>query len=334
MKNIFCKIAFFLGLCMAAPGAFAQLLYDNGPFVTNSGTGVGGADQSRVQDSALGMCTSGLGNMYSNAGNAAYDRIADDFNVPFFQQWQIDSIVFYGYQPLSSASSSPFQAYNLRIWADSSGYPKKSALVFGDTTTNVMTRSVWTNAYRVSDYASGNNASRPIFANTCTLSSCTLSSGTYWLDQQATGSSAYTGPFANFITILGNNTTGNALQEIGGANKLWSFANDNCTVTRQGLPFKIYGTAILGVSENNFVYDLSLFPNPAADRLNVLADFKSKNDVRVSLSNLLGQVLVSEDIGETDHLNKAIDLSGFPQGVYSLAIRSGDHVITRKVIRQ
>ncbi len=120
------------------------VLYDNGPLVTNPGAGAGGADASALQ-TALGLSTYGFGNQVS-AGN----RVADDFTVGG-SGWLIGNITFFGYQT-GSTTTSTFTAVNLRIW-DGPPNVGTSMVVFGDTTTNRLVSSTWTNIYRVLDTA-------------------------------------------------------------------------------------------------------------------------------------------------------------------------------------
>ena len=53
------------------------LIYDNGPFINGLGTGVGGANESILQNTSLGMNTYGFGHQVAHN-----NRICDDFTVP------------------------------------------------------------------------------------------------------------------------------------------------------------------------------------------------------------------------------------------------------------
>jgi len=200
------------------------VLYDNGPLVNCAGCGSGGADESQLQ-TALGMGTYGFGHQVT-AGN----RIADDFEVTDPSGWWIDEITFFAYQSFSSTTST-FTGVNLQIWDGPPDNPA-STVVFGDTTTNRMASSTWSNIYRVLDTSSG-NTDRPIMANVVTVG-VMLPQGTYWLDWQADGSLA-SGPWAPPITINGTIGTGNALQWT----TAWAPAID---VEQQGFPFIVEGT--------------------------------------------------------------------------------------------
>ncbi len=217
---------------IAAPRSDWQIqgvvLYDNGPLVTHPGGGAGGADASAVQ-TALGMSTYGAGHQLS-AGN----RIADDFTVTG-GGWFIENITFFAYQT-GSTTTSTINHVNLRIWDGPPNDPG-SAVVFGDTTTNRLVSSVWTNIYRVLDTALM-DSTRPVMASEVAVNTF-LPTGTYWLDWQVGGTLA-SGPWAPVVTILGQTTTGNALQYTSTG---WAALTDGGTLTPQGFPFIIEGTS-------------------------------------------------------------------------------------------
>jgi hypothetical protein len=207
------------------------VLYDNGPLVTHPGGGAGGADASALQ-TALLLSTYGFGNQAS-AGN----RVADDFTVTG-SGWLINTITFFGYQT-GSTTTSTFTSLNLRIW---DGPPNQggSMVVFGDTTTNRLASSTWSNSYRVLD-TNLLDSTRPIMANVATVNTF-LPAGTYWVDWQAAGSLA-SGPWAPPVSILGQ--TGkpgaNALQYTSAG---WAALIDTGTaLAPQDLPFIVDGLA-------------------------------------------------------------------------------------------
>lgn len=203
------------------------ILYDNGPLVTCPGCGSGGADESELQ-TGLGMNTLGFGHQQT-AGN----RIADDFTIADASGWTVETITFFAYQT-GSGPPSTMTGLTLQIW---DGPPDAGgSVIWGDTTTNVMTSTAWPNLYRVTDTTSG-TTNRPIMASTATVNTF-LPQGTYWLDWATDGSGA-SGPWAPPISIIGQTTTGNGLQWTG----TWAPANDSGTLTQQGFPFIIEGTS-------------------------------------------------------------------------------------------
>jgi hypothetical protein len=210
----------------------AQTLYDNGPYFNRVGTGFGGADESVLYTTTFGMSTIGFGHQATS-----FNRIADDFAIGDCR-WRIDSIVFFGYQTGSSTTST-FTGVNFRIW-DSIPDAVGSSIVFGDTTTNRLTRTVFSGAYRITETTTG-NSTRPIMRNVCALNNVVLTTGNFWLDWSSTGSLA-SGPWAPARTPANVAVTGNGRQRIGST---WNNALDGGTGTpAQGFPFIIYGTVL------------------------------------------------------------------------------------------
>ena len=244
-KNYFSyliKICFSSALVISAGLATAQTtLYDNGPIFNRTGTGAGGANESMLETTTLGMGTIGFG-----AQQNAFNRIADDFTINDCR-WKIDSIVFFSYQT-NSTTSSTMTSVNFRIW-DSIPDVAGSTIVYGDTTTNALTRTTWSGVYRITETTTGNTA-RPIMRNVCTVPGITLTNGSYWMDWSYAGSLA-SGPWAPPIVILNTAVTGNGKQRIG---SVWNNALDIGTGTpAQGFPFVIYGSTPNNASAQTFV---------------------------------------------------------------------------------
>ena len=208
------------------------VLFDNGPYFNSPGGGPGGSDGSVLQTSLL-MTTLGAGHQLLN-----FIRVADDFTIPAGQTWNISTAAFYAYQT-GSPTTSTINHVNVRIWDGPPG-AVGSNVVFGDTTTNVMTGTAFTNAYRYSETTVG--TTRPIMKQTCSIGT-TLSAGTYWIDWQAGGTLA-SGPWAPPIAILGQTTTGNAKQKtVASTGNVWADLMDTGSLTPQGLPFMLEGTS-------------------------------------------------------------------------------------------
>jgi hypothetical protein len=208
-----------------------DLLYDSGPVVTHPGGGAGGADASAVQ-TALLMSVYGFGHALSTGY-----RVADDFTVTDAGGWDIDSFVFGAYQT-GSGTTSTINHVNVRIW---DGDPSAGGtVIWGDTTTNRLATTGWSNIYRVLDTAL-TDTQRPIMYVEATVGT-TLPPGTYWIDWQVGGSGA-SGPWAPPISILGQTTTGNALQ-YDPATTTWNPLIDTGSSAQQGLPFEVQGLVV------------------------------------------------------------------------------------------
>ncbi|MFN3694113.1 MAG: hypothetical protein ACK4UV_03815, partial [Ignavibacterium sp.] len=229
-------------------------LYDNGPFVTNPGGGPGGSDGSVLQNTTLGLNT--LGFSWSRSASIF---IADNFTVPDGTNWSIDSLRFFGYQTGSSTTSS-FTSLYVTIYKGNPAYGLSQ--VYGDTTTNRLSNTYWTGAYR---YAESNiGTTRPIMAVVASTPGLNLSSGEYWVLVSA-GGSLSSGPWMPPISIVGEPNTGNALQQISGG---WQELIDNGVLTNQGIPFKVFGSTVApsgpGSAKNPSPYDgsvIATYPN-------------------------------------------------------------------------
>jgi uncharacterized repeat protein (TIGR01451 family) len=217
------------------PDAINALVDQRALLVTHPGAGAGGADESRLQTTSLTMTTLGL-----TASTAGAFRLADDFTVPA-SGYVINSITVYAYQT-GSTTTSTFNNLRFQIWNGDPSAPG-STVVFGDTTTNRFSSTAFSNIYRTTETTVGTTA-RPIMAITASGLNINLAAGTYWLDYQ-TGGTLASGPFSPPITILGQTTTGNALQFNG---TIWAPANDGGTLTQQGIPMTIDGAVPASIS--------------------------------------------------------------------------------------
>ena len=207
------------------------VLYDNGPLVTHPGGGGGGADASAVQ-TALGLTIYGFGHALSTGY-----RIADDFTVTDSGGWDVQTVTFFAYQT-GSGTTSTINHVNLQIWLGQPG--GGGSVVFGDTTTNRLASTSWSNIYRVLDTGL-TDTQRPIMADVVNVGT-NLVAGTYWLDWQ-TGGTLSSGPWAPPISILGQTTTGNALQ-FDPSTSTWNPMIDSGASAQQGLPFIVEGLVV------------------------------------------------------------------------------------------
>ncbi|MBN1138616.1 MAG: PKD domain-containing protein [Anaerolineae bacterium] len=208
------------------------VLWDNGPLVTHPGE-CDGMDASHLQDTSLGMNTYGLGHQFS-VGN----RMADDFAITDPLGWQIDQITFFAYQTNAPVTSTITGVY-YQIWDGPPNDPA-SNVVFGSLAANRLITSTFTNIQR--DLESSPCANNRYIMADVASAGVWLPQGIYWLDWMTDGSLA-SGPWAPPVTILGQTTTGNALQYTTSSGA-WGPANDSGTLTQQGMPFLIEGDPV------------------------------------------------------------------------------------------
>ena len=202
-------------------------LYSNGSCVNAPGAGPNGYNGSVLQ-SALGLSTYGAG-FQQTAGNS----VADDVEV-LGATWTVDSVKVFAYQTGSTLTSTITGLY-VRVY---NGDPSAGGtLVYGDLTTNLMSATYFSGAYRYLDTDNPAGTTRPVMAIVAATPGLTLAPGTYWFEFSATGSLA-SGPWCPPITITGQAVTGNAIQLTTAG---WAALLDGTSA--QGIPFTVYGTS-------------------------------------------------------------------------------------------
>jgi len=223
------KLAKVLGIAIALIGGSTQaaVLWNNevnnglgGVLVTHPGGMIGtvaGADRSAV----------GLGGAYfgwNSDVNLSF-RIADDFTA--VSSWTINSIRLYSYQ--TNATASTITGATVRLWSGAAG---SGSVLFGDTTTNLMTSTSLSNIYRTANNDNKGTTRRIQFVNITGLN-WSIGPGSYSLDWDLTGSLS-SGPWIPELTPLGATglTNGNGKQLVTGV------FNDKAV----DFPFLIEGT--------------------------------------------------------------------------------------------
>jgi hypothetical protein len=275
----------------------ALLVYDNGPFMTTAGIGAGAADVSELQN------LHGMGSLGFDHSASVKCRVADDFIVPGHATWTIQTIEFFAYEDMSG-STSTINNLNFQVW---SGPPDTDCeIVFGNTTTNRLSGTTFTNVYRVYQTVTS-SISRPVMRNFCNINPpLILGHGSYWIDWQTGGTSSYT-PRAVPITILGNTVTGNAMQFSAGH---WAPAIDGGTNTPQGFPFRLYGSILLG-SDQEMPPSITIYPNPSNGKYRISSTTEAVE--RVLVMDIFGRV-VYEKLPRSKYFD--VDLTGLPPGLY------------------
>ena len=228
MRRLLGRVVSTAALCAVALAsqANADVLFDGGPIITHPGgmTGaVAGADRSAISPG---------GSLFGSGATGAL-RLADDFVLS--SDSTINSMTFYGY--LTGATAPGATALTVRIWDGTPG-AAGSNIIFGDTTTNIMTASGW--ASSPSNLGIFRTTSTDTTGNTRRIQSLTagglninLAAGTYWVDYNFTGVS-FTPP----VSSPTQHVLGNALQ----FNTTWGPALDAGTGGGQiAVPFLVEG---------------------------------------------------------------------------------------------
>ncbi|HLN53242.1 MAG TPA: T9SS type A sorting domain-containing protein [Lentimicrobium sp.] len=203
---------------------YTGLLFDNGDIINSPGTGAEGADESFVYPPISVLA-------YPSATPC---RTADDFSITDYA-WDIDSLVFFDAILQAPTYPSAYTAYYIRIWDGKPG-TNGSHVIWGDRTTNRLSNSVWSGAYRVGEHGS---TSLPIFRNTCSTDNLTLLAGHYWVEVQVYSSEidyTWMAPVVSETPTSGNAIWLNELENV------WQPWESNGYP--QGMPFQVYGSTV------------------------------------------------------------------------------------------
>jgi hypothetical protein len=177
-------------LAIASP-LLADVLYDNGPFITNPTGGTGNIAGLPISNPDPNVIP-GIGTAYVTGIAATVSMataVAEDFTVPAGQEWDLDSVTLYAFQ--SSQTTPTVQNIQINLWTAppfSAGSPAPvpdplpqpllvSPLVIPAGTGTFV-------CHRESS-ATGTSTVRPVFAYTISLAGLPnggrLKPGTYWL---------------------------------------------------------------------------------------------------------------------------------------------------------
>ena len=86
---------------------------------------------------------------------------------------------------------------------------------------------------------------------------------------------------------------------------------------------------------NSQLTNISVYPNPSRGEFNISFDLESRQDVNLSITNYLGEVVFTEELkGQEGQYNKTIDLGNKANGVYMLNITTNNQNINQKIVIQ
>jgi PKD repeat protein len=84
------------------------------------------------------------------------------------------------------------------------------------------------------------------------------------------------------------------------------------------------------INNTSLSTDLSIYPNPTTRHITI--DLSStQTNVTATLTNSLGQVVISENYNSTNSINLNIDA---PKGIYFLRLETDEEIITRKIVKE
>lgn len=96
---------------------------------------------------------------------------------------------------------------------------------------------------------------------------------------------------------------------------------------------KICGTTTTGISENlGLSKNVTVMPNPTTGLVNVVVTLATKENLTISISNALGQVVMSNNYNSIYNDLISLDLSGQNNGVYFVTVSNGKDKMVQKLV--
>ncbi len=88
-----------------------------------------------------------------------------------------------------------------------------------------------------------------------------------------------------------------------------------------------------GIKENNLVSDIRIFPNPFADNTTIAFSLKHAETVKLTVCNVLGQIVYQADQGLMQAGENSLRFNGtnLSNGLYFMNMTAGDQTLSRKI---
>jgi hypothetical protein len=82
-------------------------------------------------------------------------------------------------------------------------------------------------------------------------------------------------------------------------------------------------------------FDVSILPNPTAGLFNLFVRGSMNKELSIIISDIAGKTIFrDQDRPLTQEYSRAIDLTGFPRGIYFIKAQTDVHLITKKLVIQ
>ncbi|MBS1648054.1 MAG: T9SS type A sorting domain-containing protein [Bacteroidetes bacterium] len=88
----------------------------------------------------------------------------------------------------------------------------------------------------------------------------------------------------------------------------------------------------VGIQQFSDNTQLSIYPNPAANYINVTFSKKTESSNTIKLIDALGQTVFCSNIGKNEGAQEVINVAGFSKGIYILIVTDNNNTLTQKII--
>ncbi len=86
-------------------------------------------------------------------------------------------------------------------------------------------------------------------------------------------------------------------------------------------------------NQEEFVTDMSIYPNPSSDMVNFKFNIKTTQQIYIEISDINGKLIRSENFGKIQgEANQNMNISGIAKGAYFVKIKGEKSIETRKLV--
>lgn len=261
--------------------------------------------------------------------------LADAFTVPTDSTWAFDTVFVYGYQR-NSGTTSTFTGCNLQIYNGAPGHG--GSVIWGDTTTNVLSGTGFTGIYRVDTITADGGLTttqRPIMYLKLYLSSAPhLSGGTYWLSWSATGSLAIVPSSPDKVLPGRINPTGQQGMQLFSGN--WNYINDsgNSVGLNKIIKASAAVASVANVTKSPVISLSQNTPNPFKGSTEISFYTPQAGGVKLSVYNSTGQLVNTLVDGylNTGKYTVTFDASKLSPGIYYYQLNTNAATESKEMI--
>jgi len=89
---------------------------------------------------------------------------------------------------------------------------------------------------------------------------------------------------------------------------------------------------ITGIEDNNYKSNITLYPNPANNKVTITNNNLPAKETTISIFNIQGELMLSEKFKEQNAIE--LNISKFAGGIYMLKIQIGNEIENKKLVIQ
>jgi len=138
---------------------------------------------------------------------------------------------------------------------------------------------------------------------------------------------------AEYFVIPGASSNNYPLNTLDASMYYWSVRAFNGNDTSAWADNYSFSTLNVGINELGNISNLSVFPNPATNDVNIGFLVLQNADLTITISDILGKTMVEETVEVVSgEFRKSFDISKYDSGIYFLEIKNGESNIVKKFV--